>query len=119
MGLLDTPLRAAAKSVLNTLGTSATLRQHTPGAVDVEQGIQVAVDTDTTVKGALESYRNFEVSDVVLATDRKFTMAASLITFVPEVGDRLVIGTTVYRIRDVKTVQAQDDPALLVLQIRA
>ena len=119
MGLLDTPLRAAAKSVLDTLGTSATLRQIALGAVNLTAGTQATTPTDTTVKGVLESYKNFEVSDVVQATDRKFTMAASLVSFIPDLNDQVVISSVVYAIKNVQTVQAQDEPALLVLQLRA
>ncbi len=53
------------------------------------------------------------------ATDRKLTVAASLLSFVPDLNDQVVISSVVYAIKNVQTVQAQDSAALLVLQLRA
>ncbi len=119
MGLLDTPLRAVAESVIDTLGTEVVLRQTALGVVNTTAGTQATTPTNTTVKGILENYKNLEISDVVQATDRKFTMAASLVSFVPDLNDVVVISSVVYAIKNVQTVQAQDDAALLVLQLRA
>ena len=119
MGLLDTPLRAAAKSVIGTLGTSVTLRQIALGTPNIKAGTQSNTATDTTVTGVLESYKNREVSDIVQATDRKLTIAASVVSFIPDLNDQVVISSVVYAIKDVQTVQAQDSAALLVLQLRA
>lgn len=119
MGILDVPLRAVSESVLDTFGTTATLRQVALGDPCIKAGTQTNTNTDTILKGVLEAYRNREISDVVQATDRKFTMAASLITFIPDLNDVLVISSVIYAIVNVQAVQATDENALIVLQLRA
>ena len=119
MGLLDTPLRAVSESLLNTFGTTFTLRQVSLGVVNTTAGTQATTPTDTVLKGRLDDYKNFEISDVVQATDQKLTMAASLVSFVPDLNDQVVIASVVYAIKDVKPILATDENALLVLQLRA
>jgi len=118
MGLLDTPLRAVAKSLMHTFGTSATVRRVLGGQYNTTTGKAVETIIDQAVEGILEEYEAREIGDTVKMGDRKFSIAAADLNFTPSPEDRVLFGTKVYRIVRVGIVQATDDAALFTMQLR-
>jgi hypothetical protein len=118
MGLLDAPLRAVSKNLMAKFGTSCTIRSVTHGAYSATAGKSVESVLDTATRGVLEEYRAHEFGDTVKVGDRKLTVAASELAFTPDTEDRVLIGSTLYRVIRVETVQATDEAALYQFQIR-
>lgn len=118
MGLLDAPLRSVAGKLMAKFGTSITVRSVTHATYNVTLGASAETIADTALKGTLEEYRSHEIGDAVKVGDRKLTIAAKDLSFTPDTEDRVLIGTTIYRVVRVETVQATDQAALFVIQLR-
>lgn len=105
---LDTALRGVAKSVLNTLGTSVSVRVVTAGSYDTSTGSATDTTADTTCKGSLRGIRASEAFGLAEITDQVLMVAASALSAAPKPRDKAVIGSAVYDIVDVRTFRAQD-----------
>jgi hypothetical protein len=123
--ILDAPLRAVSKTLLDTFGTAGTITRVT---VDTDykpkRGTQSETLTTTSVNGVLENYRAIDPSVFaesarpVRTTDQKYTVPATDLSFTPDVDDRVTIGSDNYRIVNVRQVMSGDQAALVVLQLR-
>jgi hypothetical protein len=115
---LDTALRRVASTVLAKLGTPVTIRRVTPGTYSTTTRSHTPTVADTTAKGRLDDYRDRELSNTILAGDRKLTIAAASLSYEPSPKDRVVIGAVDYEIVNVTHHRAQDEAALYELQLR-
>ena len=102
---LATSLQQVASKLMARFGTSATLRQVTPGVYNPETGTVSRTTTDHTVLGIFEAVRQNQISDLVKATDRKFTFAAADISVIPTTADRLIYGSTELEITEVTRIE--------------
>lgn len=118
MGILDGPLRALSKTVLDTFGTSVTVTQVTEGVYDPEDGNWAETTTAVTVNGRLDEYLAHELVGEIRATDQKLTLPSKDLTFTPAVGDRVTVGSSVYGVVNVNETLATDSAAIHVLAIR-
>ena len=118
MGILDAPMRSVAANLMAKFGTSITVRSVTHATYSVTDGASAESTSDTAVKGTLEEYQAHEVGDAVKVGDRKLTIAAKDLTFTPDTEDRVLIGTTIYRVVSVESVYSGDEAALYVIQLR-
>lgn len=118
MGLLDGPLRAVSKTILDTFGTSVTLTRVVPGTYDPEDGDWAATTTTTTVNGRLDDHMAHELTGEIRATDQKLTIPAIDVTTEPKIGDRVTVGTDIYGVVNVRTILATDSAAIYALAIR-
>jgi predicted transcriptional regulator of viral defense system len=119
MGTLDAPLRAVAKSLIGEFGTAGTITRVTPGRYNIQAGTQAETTANTTVSGVVSAFKHYELGAEIRATDRKYLVAASDVTFVPDVDDRVTIGSDTYRIVRTREVQATDQAAVYELALRA
>ena len=118
MGLLDGPLRAVSKTILDTFGTSLTVTQTTPGVYDPEDGNWAVTTTAVTVNGRLDDHKAHELTDEIRATDQKLTLPAIDLSFEPGVGDTVTVGAAVYGVVNVSKTLATDSAAIFELAIR-
>jgi hypothetical protein len=118
MSQLDTPLRLVAKSVLRRFGTDLTLTAVSYGTYSVTSGATTRVTAATSLQGFLSEYRPYELSDSVLAGDRKLLIAASALSATPTSEDTVTIGSTTYRIIGVRPYMSGDQAALIEVQLR-
>lgn len=120
MGILDAPLRSAAEKVVGIFGTNVVIRDETPGAYDPKTGTAAAASTtDQSVKGVWSEVVQSEVDDAVRLDDRKLTVAAADLSTDPQAEQLVIGGTTRYRIKRVRRLEATDQPAAFVLFVRS
>ena len=97
--------RKAAKKVLKAVGGDVTIRKVTGSAYNTTTGTVGETTADTTVKGFVEGVIARQVDDLVKATDKRLTIAASDLDYTPTVSDRVVIRSKVYQIIRVETTE--------------
>ena len=102
MAIADS-LKKAASKVLKAVGGDVTIRRVTAGAYNTSTGVVGETTSDTTVKGLLEDVNAREVNELIQADDRRLTIAASSVTYVPTTSDRVVIGGVSFQIIRIKT----------------
>ena len=118
MGILDGPLRAVSKTILDTFGTSLTVTQVVESSYDPEDGNWTETTTSVTVYGRLDEHMAHELTDDIRATDQKLTVPAIDMTFEPSVNDRVTVGSDVYSVVNVRKTLATDSAAIYELAIR-
>ena len=119
---LDTRIRKAVRRAIHAIGTTATIRRVAVGAYDTSTGTVARAETDFEVVGRLDDYtdRDFATGRVKVG-DRKFTCAATDLSFSPVPGDQVVIDDLVYTIVNpggVSREMAQHQPAMYIFQLR-
>ena len=119
MGVLDSPLRSVAKTVLQTFGQAVTFTRTTPGDYSITSGTRAEVTATTSTYGRLDDYTAYEIRDGVRATDQKLTVPAIDLTFVPNTDDRVTVGSDEYGVIKARRTIATDQAAIYVCQIRA
>ena len=119
MGVLDTPLRSVAKTILQTFGQSVTFTRVTPGDYSITSGTRAETTATTSTYGRLDDYKAYELRDGVRATDQKLTVPAIDLSFVPGVDDRVTVGSDEYGVIEVRRDIATELVAIYVCQIRA
>ena len=97
--------RKAAKKVLKAVGGDVTIRKVTGSAYNTSTGTVGETTADTTIKGFVEGVIARQVDDLVKATDKRLTIAASDLDYTPTVSDRVVISSNVYQIIRVETTE--------------
>ena len=120
MGLLDAPLRDVAKTLMDTFGTSVTVTIVSQGGYDAEAGVQPDESTTATaLKGYLGTYNIKQVDGKSIKMgDRPLYVAAKDLATAPEPDDRVIVGSDTYRVVSPAQIQATDEVALYVLQLR-
>lgn len=116
--MLDAALRKVAQAVLGTFGTSVTLRRVSGTAYNTGTGTMTPTTTDTVVQARLDEYRDRDLSDLIHVGDRKVTIAAADLSFVPTIDDLVVIASLEYEVQRVQSELATDQAALYILQVR-
>lgn len=119
MGVLDSPLRSVAKTILETFGTSITFTRTTQGDYSITSGSRAETLATTSTYGRLDDYRAYELRDGIRATDQKLTVPAKDLSFTPNVDDRVTVGSDEYGVIDVGRELATDQAVIYVCQIRA
>ena len=97
--------RKAASKVLKAVGGNVTIRKVTGSAYNTATGAMGETTADTTVKGFVEGVSKREVGELIKATDKRLTIAASDLSYTPTVADRVVISSTVYQIIRIETTE--------------
>jgi len=118
MGLASSLKKVASKSLVK-LGGSVTIRQVTNGSYDTATGAVSESNSDTVVKGLLENINNTEVNDLIQAEDKKLTISAGDITFVPTPKDKVVVASVIFKIITVVTNQQNNIPITFELFLRS
>lgn len=119
MGVLDAALRQVTKDVLDTFGTSATIRRQA-STFTAATATATQTNTDYTVKVRPERYRAHEIDgDRVQPGDLRVLVPAQGLDITPKpVTDQLIIGGVTHSVIDVQRVIATDQAAAYELQAR-
>ena len=105
MPIKPKPFRNATSKVLKAAGGNVTVRKVTAAAYNTTTGTVGETTADTTVKGFVEGVIAKQVDDLVKATDKRLTIAASDLDYTPTVSDRVVISSKVHQIIRVETTE--------------
>jgi hypothetical protein len=117
---LDAPLRKVAKSVLAKFGTGLAIRRVTGSAYSPATRSMNPQTTDTEIKGRFFQYtdRQMAANPSIKAGDRGLEIAAADVPATPKISDKIVYDSSVFDIVNIETIQATDEAALYVLQLR-
>lgn len=110
---LATSLRQVASKVVNRFGGTVIYRQISGGAYNTTTGAITETETDTTIKGVLDTVRKQELNELVHEQDKKLIIAASDLTITPSLSDRVVISNVVHQIVKINVIE-QDNTAIAV-----
>ena len=114
MALADS-LRKVANKAIGKFGGDVTIRFVTSGDYDTTTGTvpdhAIGLE-DITVKGVLEDVNAAEVNDLVRGDDKKLTVAASALSAVLGLDDKVLISSVTHQIVRIETVE-QDNQAIV------
>ena len=110
---LATPLRKVASKVISRFGGDITYRQVSGGAYNTTTGAITETETNTTIKGVLDTVRKQELNELVHEQDKKLIIAAADLTITPSLSDRVVISSIVHQIVKINVIE-QDNTAIAV-----
>ena len=110
---LATPLRKVASKVISRFGGDITYRQVSGGAYNTTTGAITETETNTTIKGVLDTVRKQELNELVHEQDKKLIIAAADLTITPSLSDRVVISSIVHQIVRINVIE-QDNTAIAV-----
>ena len=102
MGIASSLKKASSKALIK-LGGDVTIRRATSSVYDVNSGVLNKSETSTTVKGFLENVVQREVNDLVTGQDKKLTISAQGLDFVPKPKDYVIIASIEYKIIQIDT----------------
>ena len=117
MAVLDGPMGALAKKLIDKFGTAATLTYVTTGTYNTTTRKATPSTTTASVHGTFRTYRLDELGDLIQAGDAEFIIPAKGLT-APRPKDTVTIASVVWQINRVGSVMSGDDEALFVLQLR-
>lgn len=123
MGILDGPLRSVSKQLMDQFGTQVTLERETGGSYDTStREVTGGSAGSQTVRGTLEKYkaRYGQTADDghIESGDRKLTIPALDLDWVPEVGDQATLEGQEFEILDAHPVYSGDEVTLYELHLR-
>lgn len=110
MALADS-LGKAASSILKALGADVTIRFVTAGSYDTTAGAVTETTSDTELKGVVDAVSKSEVNSLIQADDKRLIISADDVATAPGTKDRVVIGSTIFQIITVNTIE-QDNTAI-------
>mgnify|MGYP003129778450 FL=1 len=91
-------LKKAASKALKKLGGNVTIRQVTAGAYNTTTGAITESTSDTTIKGVLSNVNRSEVNNLIESQDKRLTIAAKDLTYIPTTKDRVLISNVEFKI---------------------
>lgn len=104
--------------LINDKGKALTLVQVTEGAYNPSTGSKTNILSNTSVKGMLLSYKDYQMNnDTIEQDDRKAVIRASD-GVVPKVQDRLIEGNEEYHIVRVKVIEEAGVDLVYICQVR-
>ena len=101
MALGDLIAKALPKA-FTKVGTEVTFRSVSTGAYSTANGTIAETNTDTEHTGILSNVSEREVNDLVQASDKILTVPAEEFTARPSNRDKIVIGSVVHQIIDLR-----------------
>ena len=118
MALADS-LRKVANKAIGKFGGDITIQSVSLGAYNPTTGTATETITTETVKGVLENVNASEVNDLVRGDDKKLTVAASALSAVPGLDDKVLISSVTHQIVRVETVEQANQAIVYQLFLRA
>jgi hypothetical protein len=121
-GALVNPLKSVAQTLCRVLGTTAVMKRvnssYNP-ATGVETAADPASTTWTLTIAPPEMYSAREINGTtILAGDVKITVAAKDVVVAPQPNFSLTVGSDVYRVVTVETVDGGGSAVIYILQCR-
>ena len=117
MGIASGLKKAASRGFIK-LGGTVTIKRETTSAYDLQKGQVHKNITTKTVQGAIENVVQREVNDLVTAQDKKLTISAGAIDFVPEPKDFVIIASVEYKVISVVTNEVMGEAVSFELYLR-
>jgi len=118
MALADS-LRKRANKVIGKFGGDVTIEFVNLGTYNATTGTAVESVTTQTIKGVLENVNASEVNDLVRGDDKKLTVAASALSAVPGLDDKVLISSVTHQIVRIETVEQANQAIVYQLFLRA
>lgn len=120
---LDRIIRPIAAKLTTTYGQTILYTRQLLGDYDVAEGKAKKTEVTVSVKALVEEYGYQDsgagfAEGLIETSDKKVSVAATLLSFVPQIGDKLVIDGNNYRIERVKETRSGEQVALYELQAR-
>lgn len=125
MALSDS-LRKVVSKAITKFGGDVTIQYVTLGTYNAETGENAENLSTLTVKGVLEDVKASELrkpstveNNLIQSDDKKLTIAASDLTSVPTVKDKVVINNVTHGIIIIETIEQANQPIAYQLFLRA
>jgi hypothetical protein len=118
MALADS-LRKVANKAIGKFGGDVTIQFVTLGTYNPATGKVNETITTATVKGVLEDVNASETNDLVRNDDKKLTVAASALSTVPGVDDKVLISNVTHQVVQITTIEQANQAIVYQLFLRA
>lgn len=118
MALADS-LRKVANKAISKFGGDVTIQFVSLGTYNPTTGSVGETITDVTIKGVLEDVNASEVNDLVRGDDKKLTVAASALSSVPGLDDKVVISNVIHQIVRIQTIEQANQAIVYQMFLRA
>ena len=115
---LANALKKAASASLKKLGGDVTIKRFTGGTYDQASGTFFTNESTATIKGALSGVSRNQVNDLIESQDKRLTISAGDITFVPTTKDKVVISSVEFKIIQVIVNEQNNTPISFDLVLR-
>ena len=112
-------LEKVADKVVSKFGGDVTIRYVTGGNYNTTTGVITETESDTDVKGVVVDVNVHEANELIQAGDKRLTVGAKELPSAPETKDRVVIGSIVYQIIQVETIEQANSAIIYELILRA
>jgi hypothetical protein len=116
---LASSLQKTASKLMGKFGGALTYRRVVSDLYNTETGSMTQSTTDYALRGVLQDINAREVNDLVQATDKKLTVAATDLAVTPTTADRVVIGGIVHQIISIEKVEQDNQAIIYTLTLRA
>ena len=117
MGIAKGLKKVSGKTLLR-LGGTITLKRLINSSYDDETGEVVRNESTVDVKGNIENVSTVEVNDLISQEDKKITISAEGLTFVPTTSDKIIIVSIEYKIVRVDTKLQDNIPLFYEVFVR-
>ncbi|NBX02616.1 MAG: hypothetical protein EBR02_00845 [Alphaproteobacteria bacterium] len=115
----ETDFLGFARDSIETYGAAVTLRKPGTETYDTTTGNLIQPNTEYNVRGLIEDYSEFHVSQgLVKAGDRRIILAAGSLSVTPAPGDTILFAGQSFLIIGVHSEYAADTPIIHTLQVR-
>ena len=118
MALADS-LRKVANKAIGKFGGDVTIQFVSLGTYNPTTGTAVETINDVTTKGVLEDVNATETNDLVRSDDKKLTVAASALSTVPGVDEKVQISGVTHQIVRIQTIEQANQAIVYQLFLRA
>tara|TARA_Y100000401_G_scaffold20098_1_gene13410 strand:- start:100 stop:453 length:354 start_codon:yes stop_codon:yes gene_type:complete len=115
---LANALKKAASASLKKLGGDVTIKRFTGGTYDQASGTFFTNESTATIKGVLSNVSRNQVNDLIESQDKRLTISAGDITFVPTTKDKVVISSVEFKIIQVIVNEQNNTPISFDLVLR-
>tara|TARA_R100001129_G_scaffold131476_1_gene93147 strand:- start:507 stop:860 length:354 start_codon:yes stop_codon:yes gene_type:complete len=115
---LANALKKAASASLKKLGGDVTIKRFTGGTYDQASGTFFTNESTATIKGVLSNVSRNQVNDLIESQDKRLTISAGDITFVPTTKDKVVISSVEFKIIQVIVNEQNNTPISFDLILR-
>jgi hypothetical protein len=116
---LASSLQKTASKLMGKFGGALTYRRVVSDLYNTETGSMTQSTTDYALRGVLQDINAREVNDLVQATDKKLTVAATDLAVIPTTADRVVISGIVHQIISIEKVEQDNQAIIYTLTMRA
>ena len=119
MSQLSKAARKVTSKVLGKFGCNITFKKIVPGTYNVSLGsITETIETET-IKGILQDVNQRETNALIKDNDKLLIIAASDLSFVPTVSDKVVVASIVYQIIRIYTDENDNENIKYEIYLRA